>query len=302
VQVLDQETRRSQLVTPVREADRERDELAARRALRGQIAKLERELADAFVTAYPLGGLDALAVESGRDPRLLDLGELELVRDDLADRLSAARVTIAERADIQAANRLYLEQMLLDPAKHRFARVSCRDLGEPGCGVWQVRPRLGLIGMMMGWWQVKLSSGCPLPRGREHRSRPGSSFSSMSDLLRTGLGALLVVAIMLIGSLVMWIGTPLLWLWVGGQIEGAGGSVGAAVIGAFVGAVLTIILLATVLSKLSDVYRANQRARGREDPGHFVLEAVLVTSAGVALVAFLLWFFLLSGAEVVPVG
>lgn len=301
MQVLDQE-RRSQLVTPVRSADRETDELAARRALRGQIAKLERELADAFVTAYPLGGLGAVAVEPRRDPRLLDLGELELVRDDLADRLSAARVTIAERADIQAANRLYLEQMLLEPAKHRFAQVSCRDLGEPGCGVWQVRPRLGLIGMMMGWWQVKLSSGCPLARGREPRCRPASNFSPMTDLLRTGLGALLVVAIMLIGSLVMWIGTPLLWLWVGGQIEGAGGSVGTAVVSAFVGAVLSIILLATVLSKLSDIYRANQRARGREDPGHFVLEAVLVTSAGVALVAFLLWFFLLSGAEVVPVG
>jgi hypothetical protein len=65
--------------------------------------------------------------------------------------------------------------MLLDPAKHRFARVACRDLGEPGCGVWQVRPRLGLIGMLMGWWQVKLSSGCPLPRGRGLAPRPGSS-------------------------------------------------------------------------------------------------------------------------------
>jgi hypothetical protein len=41
-------------------------------------------------------------------------------------------------------------------------RVANRDLGENGCGVWQVRPRLGLIGMLMGWWQVKLSSGCPL--------------------------------------------------------------------------------------------------------------------------------------------
>ncbi len=43
----------------------------------------------------------------------------------------------------------------------------------------------------------------------------------MRELLRTGIGALLVVLIMLIGSLVMWIGAPLLWLWVGGQIEGA---------------------------------------------------------------------------------
>ncbi len=31
-----------------------------------------------------------------------------------------------------------------------------------GCGAYQVRPRLGIIGMCMGWWHVKLSSGCPL--------------------------------------------------------------------------------------------------------------------------------------------
>jgi hypothetical protein len=82
-------------------------------------------------------------------------------------------VTIAERAEVQAANRLQLERMLLEPGKHPFASVSCRDLGEPGCGVWQVRPRLGLIGMLMGWWQVKLSSGCPLAGGRGLGPRPG---------------------------------------------------------------------------------------------------------------------------------
>jgi hypothetical protein len=41
--------------------------------------------------------------------------------------------------------------------------VTQRELGAGGCGVWRVRPRLGLVGMLMGWWQVKLSSGCPLP-------------------------------------------------------------------------------------------------------------------------------------------
>jgi hypothetical protein len=146
----------------------ERDELAARRSLRGQVAKLERELAQAFVTAFPLGGLPSGSHQDRRDPRMLDLGELERVRDELAERLRSAQVTIAERAEVQAANRLYLEKMLLDPATHRFARVSCRDIGEPGCGAWQVRPRLGLIGMLMGWWQVKLSSGCPLPRAAPH--------------------------------------------------------------------------------------------------------------------------------------
>jgi hypothetical protein len=73
---------------------------------------------------------------------------------------------ISELADQQAQNRLCLERMLLEPGKYRFTRISMSDIGEPGCGAWEVRPRLGLIGMLMGWWQVKLSSGCPLARGR----------------------------------------------------------------------------------------------------------------------------------------
>ena len=144
----------------------ERDERAARRSLRVQIAKLERELAEAFVTAYPMGGLDGEPPCSCATPRLLDLGELERVRDELAARVRAARVMVTELADRQAANRLQLERMLLEPGRYRFVRIANRDIGEPGCGVWYVRPRLGLIGMLMGWWQVKLSSGCPLATGR----------------------------------------------------------------------------------------------------------------------------------------
>ena len=142
------------------------DECAARRSLRSQIDKLERELAEAFVTAYPMGGLGEEPAHSCAAPRLLDLGELERVRDELAARVRTARGTISELADRQAANRVLLERMLLEPGRHRFVRVANRDIGEPGCGVWHVRPRLGLIGMLMGWWQVKLSSGCPLATGR----------------------------------------------------------------------------------------------------------------------------------------
>jgi hypothetical protein len=123
----------------------------------------------------------------------------------------------------------------------------------------------------------------------------------MSDLLRTGLGAILVVLIMIVGSLVLWIGTPLLWLWVGSQIEGSS-SIGPAVGASFLGAVLTIVLVAAVLGKLSNVYRANRVARGLDDPGHFVLEAVLVISASITLVAFVVWFFFFAGAEPLPVG
>jgi hypothetical protein len=124
----------------------------------------------------------------------------------------------------------------------------------------------------------------------------------MRDILRTGTGAALVVLIMFIGSLVLWIGTPLLWLWVGSQVQGATSSLGAALGTMFVGVVVTIAVLASVLAKLSNVYRANCRARGHDDPGHFVLEGVLVVSAGFTLVAFVVWFFLFAGASPVPLG
>jgi hypothetical protein len=124
----------------------------------------------------------------------------------------------------------------------------------------------------------------------------------MRELLRTGTGAILVVAIMFIGSLGLWVATPLLWLWVGSQVQGATSSLGTALGAAFVGVVLTVMAVASVLAKLSDVYRANCRARGRDDPGHLMLEGVLVVSAGITLTGFLVWFFLFAGASPVPLG
>lgn len=124
----------------------------------------------------------------------------------------------------------------------------------------------------------------------------------MRDLLRTGLGATLVLLIMVIGSLVLWIGTPLLWLWVGSQVQGATESLGTALGVSFIGVIVTIMLLAGVLAKLSNVYQANRRARGLEDTGHYVLETVLVVSAGITLAAFVVWFFFFAGASPVPVG
>ena len=93
---------------------------------------------------------------------MLSLGELEDLRDRLSIKLAQARAQLAERADREEHNRRLLERMLLEPGRYRFVRIANADLGEGGCGVWHVRPRLGLIGMLCGWWQVKLSSGCPL--------------------------------------------------------------------------------------------------------------------------------------------
>jgi hypothetical protein len=124
----------------------------------------------------------------------------------------------------------------------------------------------------------------------------------MRELLRTGAGAVLVLLIMFIGSLVLWIGTPLLWLWIGSQIQGATASLGTALGAMFIGVVATISLIASILAKLSNVYRANCRARGRDDPGHIVLEGVLVVSAAFTLAAFVVWFFFFAGTSPVPLG
>lgn len=160
------------------------DERAARRSLRSQIARLERELGEAVFAAFPHVSVGGTATARGgsarsrhvrepellvgaatpvRGPRMLGLGELERVRDELAERVRRARVVVAERAELEADSRALLEEMLRDPGRHRHVVIPLADLGEPGCGAYQVKPRLGIVGRCMGWWQIKLSSGCPRP-------------------------------------------------------------------------------------------------------------------------------------------
>ena len=131
---------------------------SARRALRSQIATLERKLGAVVCQLdRPLEATGAAATHA----RLLDLGELELVRDDLVARLSVAHQRFCVQQQRRADARRELGRILEAPARFRFARISLADLGLPGCGDYAVRPRLGLIGMLAGWWEVKLSSGCP---------------------------------------------------------------------------------------------------------------------------------------------
>jgi heme/copper-type cytochrome/quinol oxidase subunit 2 len=126
--------------------------------------------------------------------------------------------------------------------------------------------------------------------------------ANVRDLLRSGVGAALLLTIMFTGSVVLWAGTPLAWLWIASQVQGAIESLGISIMIAFAGVIVTVLALATVLSRLSDVYRANRRARGMEDPGHVVLENVLIVSAGISLAVFGVWFLFFAGADPAPIG
>jgi hypothetical protein len=138
---------------------------AARRALLDQVARLERRLGEAVASGFPHTHLGAARVApAAAGPQLLSLGELEALRDRLSAALRAAHDDLEVVGAKQAEARLRLEALLREPRRHKFEQVRRADLGEAGCGAYQVRPRLGLVGMLAGWWHVKLSSGCPLRR------------------------------------------------------------------------------------------------------------------------------------------
>ena len=149
-------------VPPV--APTEVDERAIRRQLREQVARLEAELGALFCSTYPRTGFE-WTVRSRGGPRLLSLSELEEVRDELAAKLQHNRRMLADRTYVEELHRRRIEEMLLEPERHKFVRVRNEDIGERGCKHWHVRPRWGLAGMLMNWWRVKISSGCPLARG-----------------------------------------------------------------------------------------------------------------------------------------
>ena len=144
------------------------DERAARHSMREQIARLEEDLAGLFTSSWPRKGIVAPAPGASGvgGARMLTFAELEGRRDALAERVARAKRVLAERTALEEDNRRLVEEMLLDPDAHRWVHVSNEDIGEPGCKHWHVLPRGGLLGMLASWWRVRVSSGCPLARGR----------------------------------------------------------------------------------------------------------------------------------------
>jgi len=138
------------------------DERKARIELRRQIGRLEAELSRLFGEAFGHTEVPHRIDSVAAAPRVLDLGELEAVRDRLAERIAQARQALIERRHEEDESRELVERMLAAPQDFKWVRVSRQDLGLQGCGHWHSRPRLGPIGMLMGWWRVKVSSGCPL--------------------------------------------------------------------------------------------------------------------------------------------
>ena len=117
----------------------------------------------------------------------------------------------------------------------------------------------------------------------------------MRDLLRAGASALLVLVLMLGGSLVLWVGVPVGWLYLGSQVQAQTDSVGVALLVMFVGAIASVLAIAAALVWLNRKHVELRESRGLESYGSTVLEAVMVVSATVAVVGFVFWFLIVQG-------
>jgi uncharacterized membrane protein YbhN (UPF0104 family) len=149
-------------------------------------------------------------------------------------------------------------------------------------------------------------------------------------LILASESAILLVAIMFIGSLVLWVGVPLGWLWIGSHIQGETGSLGFALLSMMAGMLLTTVAVVSFLGRLDRrlievqelrggtsrpgaarrshrgrsprAYRASASRRGgaTRRQAATALEQVLVLSAVVAVMGFSVWFFGFSGSPPLP--
>ncbi len=124
----------------------------------------------------------------------------------------------------------------------------------------------------------------------------------MRRALATGGSGVILILIMLGGGIVLWVGVPVGWLYIGSQIQASTDSLGTAMGVMMIGVLVSIAVIVAALVWLNGKYQHLREARGLDDHGQTALEAVMTVSAGLALVGFGAWFFLFSGSSPLPTG
>ena len=125
-------------------------------------------------------------------------------------------------------------------------------------------------------------------------------------------GALLVV-VMALGSVLMWLATPVFWLWVASRMTNSTQPSAGPYILVLIGTIITMVIIGRLLGAAN---RAHMRVTGRDDgrrqqttwlksmrgertstQRRGVLEPVMMTSVAIALVLFGAWFFVFAGSS-----
>lgn len=101
---------------------------------------------------------------------------------------------------------------------------------------------------------------------------------------------------MFIIGMTMWVGVPLIWLYIGSQIKAAADSLGLAVVVMGIGALATIVGLVKILGTLNRSWVDEYIELNDRKPQRTPLEPVLVISAILAIGAFGLGILFVGGA------
>jgi heme/copper-type cytochrome/quinol oxidase subunit 2 len=117
----------------------------------------------------------------------------------------------------------------------------------------------------------------------------------MRNLLRAGASGVLVLLMMLGAGLVLCVAVPLGWLYVGSRVQAATDSVGTAILVMLVGVVASIVAVVPMLAWLNRKHLELRAARGLDTHGQTALEAVMTVSVLIAVLAFVVWFFVIAG-------
>ncbi len=119
--------------------------------------------------------------------------------------------------------------------------------------------------------------------------------------LLAGPASVALVLLMLAGCLFLWVGVPLVWLWIGSQVE-ASSSLGTALMVTMTGVILTVIVTVAGLAWLNRRHAELREVRNLPASDQTALETMFVASAAIAIVLFLIWFFGLAGASPIPLN
>ena len=115
-----------------------------------------------------------------------------------------------------------------------------------------------------------------------------------------GPASAVLVILMLVGCLVLWVGIPLGWLWIGSQVQGSA-SLSTALMVTMVGILASVFVLAVILGRLNRWHSVLLERRDRA-PRSSALEVILVASAALAIVGFGVWFFGFAGTSPLPIN
>jgi hypothetical protein len=108
-----------------------------------------------------------------------------------------------------------------------------------------------------------------------------------------------LLGVEIVGAALMWTGVPLAWFLVGREIGAATGSLGASAGIAFLGFVATVVVMARVLQRIDDRWVRLRRAAGHKR-AQGPLQHVIVVSMTFGILGFVVWYYLLSEAYVLP--